>query len=261
MVDADVPPSILSQAIDQLRAFNANERVMTLTDLSKASGLPKSTVHRLLARLIELGAIEHHRTGYKIGIELFRLGASIPAAGLRDAAMPHLAALHRWTGQTVHLAAVLRQFDVVFLERLAVHGEPSALSGAGSRLPANCTAVGKALLAYENPDDLEFFLPDPMPRMTMSSLTDVAALLAQLREIRQGALARECEEARLGVACVALPLVVNGFAVGAVSAAHPAGAPPDKKMDTVLRETTVRITREVQAHLAEGRSHWFPREI
>jgi len=260
MVDADAPPSILSKAFDLLRAFNSNERVMTLTDLAHASGLPKSTVHRLLARLIELGAIEPHRAGYKIGIELFRLGVTIPAAGMRDVALPYLAALHRWTGQTVQLA-VLRGFEVVYLERLALYSSLSALSGVGGRLPANCTAIGKAMLAYENLDDLESFLPSPMPRMTPSSVTDVAALLAQLREVRQGALARECDEAQPGVACVALPLVVNGFAVGAISLAYRAGAPPDKKIETALRDTAARIARDIQANLADGRAHWFPREI
>jgi DNA-binding IclR family transcriptional regulator len=260
MIDVDVPPSILSKAFDLLRAFNATERVMTLTDLSRASGLPKSTVHRLLARLIELGAIEHHRDGYKVGIELFRLGVTTPAASMRDVAMPYLASLHRWSGHTVHLA-VLRQFDVVYLEKVAMHSSPSALSGVGGRLPANCTAIGKALLAHENLDDLESFLPNPMPRMTPLSVTGLPELLAQLREIRQGALARECEEAQLELACVALPLVVNGFAVGAVSISYRAGSVLDPKIGVALRETTARISREICAGLAEGRAHWFPREM
>ena len=74
--DVDTPSSILSKAFDLLRAFNSNERVMSLTELSEASGLAKSTVHRLLARLVELGAIEHHRDSYRIGIEIFRLGVT-----------------------------------------------------------------------------------------------------------------------------------------------------------------------------------------
>jgi DNA-binding IclR family transcriptional regulator len=65
-------------------------------------------VHRLLARLVELGAIEPHGAGYKIGLELFQMGSVTPAYAMRDTAMPYLAAVHRWTGHLVSLA-VLRQ--------------------------------------------------------------------------------------------------------------------------------------------------------
>ncbi len=135
---------------------------MTLSELSRASGLPKSTVHRLLSRLVDLGAVEHHRSGYKIGMGLLQLGASTPAGYMRDLAMPHLTKLHQWTGQTVLMGA-LRDFDVVYLEKLAQRDSPASIVTIGSRLPANCTALGKALLAYENLDDLADFLPPHCP--------------------------------------------------------------------------------------------------
>ena len=113
LLDVDTPSSILSKAFDLLRAFNSNERVMSLTELSEASGLAKSTVHRLLARLVELGAIEHHRGSYRIGIEVFRLGVTSLAASMRDTAISHLATLHRQTGRTVQLG-VMRGHEVVF---------------------------------------------------------------------------------------------------------------------------------------------------
>jgi DNA-binding IclR family transcriptional regulator len=260
MDDSETPPSILSKAFDLLHAFNSNERVMTLTELSEASGLAKSTVHRLLARLIELGAVEHHRAGYKIGLEIFRLGVTTPAAGMRDAAVPYLAALHQRTGQTVHLA-VLRQFDIIYLERLASGGPPSTLFGVGSRLPANCTATGKALLAHEELEDLKSFLPQPMPRMTAASVSDVHTLLIELAGIRRGALARERGEAQPGLACTAAPVIVNGFAIGAVSISQRSAASFEPKYDAALRETAVHVARDIQAKLAEGRSQWFPKDV
>ena len=88
--------SILNKAFDLLYAFNENTRVMTLSELARASGLPKSTVHRLLARLVDLGALEHHRSGYKLGLGLLQLGSTTPAANMRDLATPILVALQRW---------------------------------------------------------------------------------------------------------------------------------------------------------------------
>ena len=259
MLDAETPPSILSKSFDLLHAFNARERVMTLSELARASGLPKSTVHRLLARLIEIGAIEHHGGGYKLGLGLLQLGSVTPAAAMRDSAMPHLAALHRWTGHSVYLG-VLRQFDVVYLEKVARHSEWYDRSGVGGRMPANCTAIGKALLAHENLADLVGLLPDPMPALTPDSVTDACALVAELRIIRQGDLARSCGEARPGLACIASPVLVNGFAVGAISVAYPVGVDLDPRTGTVLRDTTAQLARELRAGLTSGRASWFPRQ-
>ena len=255
----ETPPSILSKAFDLLRAFNARNRVMTLSELARASGLPKSTVHRLLARLIELGAIEHHGGGYRIGLDLLQLGSAAPAAAMRDSAMPHLVALHRWTGCTVYLG-VLRQYDVVYLGKIVRPNQPVDMSEVGGRMPANCTAIGKAMLAHEHLDDLADFLPDPMPAMTPRSITSPGKLIAQLRTIRQGDLARACGEARPGVVCIASPIVVKGFAVGAISVSYPDGAQLDPRTGTVLRDVTAELAREFRVQLANGRARWFPRQ-
>jgi DNA-binding IclR family transcriptional regulator len=255
------PPSILTKAFDLLRAFNSRDRVMTLSELARAAQLPKSTVHRLLARLMELDAVEHHADGYKLSLGLLQLGATTPAANLRDLAMPYLAALHRWTGETVHFA-VLRHFDVVYLEKLARSDSPSALSRVGGQLPANCTAVGKALLAWEDLDDLAHFLPSPMPKLTPASISDVDTLITELREIKEQRLAREQNEAQPGLACVASPVVVHGVAVAALSIGYRTEHPPKTQIDTVLRDTAAQIARDVQASLGDAqRANWFRQQI
>lgn len=255
------PPSILTKAFDLLRAFNSGHRVMTLSEISRAAQLPKSTVHRLLARLIELDAVERHGESYKLSLGLLQLGATTPAASLRDIAMPYLAALHRWTGNTVRFAA-LRQFDVVYLEKLARLDSSCAFSRVGARLPANCTAVGKALLAWEDFDDLAHFLPSPMPRLTPFSVTDVDKLITELREVRLQRLAREQNEASLGQSCVATPVIVQGLAVAAVSIGFPTDNPLSQQIDTVLRDVAGQIARDVQASFGDSqRANWFRQQI
>jgi DNA-binding IclR family transcriptional regulator len=257
MLDAEVPPSILSKAFDLLRAFSSRDRVMTLSELSRASGLPKSTVHRLLARLIDLGAIETHGAGYKIGLGLFQLGSVTPAYALRDIAMHYLATLHRWTGHTVCLA-VLRQRTVVLLERLAAPQDAGKPGGVGSRLPAHCTAIGKALLAYEHPDDLASLLRDPLPALRPRSVTDTAELTNQLRAIRDGGLARSTDESLPGIASIAAPIVVKGCAVGAIGVSYPLSTALDPRIDGVLRESIARLARDIREGLSDWRAPWFP---
>ena len=258
---ATEPPSILSKAFDLLRAFNTNDRVMTLSELARASELPKSTVHRLLGRLMELDAIEPHRDGYKISLSMIQLGANTPAAALRDLAMPYLAALHRWTSQTVHLG-VLRKFEVVYIEKLSLPEAPVGLTSVGARLPANCTAVGKALLAGEDFEDLEAFLPTPLPMLTSNSVSDVHRLIRQLREVCESGVARENNESLIGVGCIAAPVIVHGFTIGAVSISHRAHEPLNPKAETALRDAAAGIARQAKNSLGSpNKAMWFGHDL
>jgi DNA-binding IclR family transcriptional regulator len=252
--------SILSKAFQVLRAFASTDRVMTLSQIARASGLPKSTVHRLIGRLVELGALEPHRSGYRIGMALFQIGVNTPANALRDRALPYLAALHRWSGLTVHFG-VLRGLDVVYLEKLAPPDSPCKISVVGGRLPANCSALGKAMLAWEDVEYLRDSLPAQLPRMTSRSITSVPALISQLREIRASGLAREVDEIQPGLACIAAPIVVHDFAVAGVSVAYAASRPQDGTLGVALRDTAARIAVDCRARLASGRSYMFPRDI
>lgn len=254
----DSPPSILAKAFAVLETFDSNRRVLSLTDIARRSGLPKSTVHRLLARLTELGAIEHHNNGYRIGLSLFRIGITPPAISMRDLATPVLAALYRSSGMPVALA-VLRQFDVIILESVHLPYKPAGASVAGSRFPANCTALGKVLLAHEDLDDLDAFLPRPMPELTPASVTEVEKLIAQLHEVRASGLAHEAGEAQIGLACVAAPVMMMGVAVGAVSVAHPVSSANTREFGLAAREAASQIGRMARAEIDEGRISWFPR--
>jgi DNA-binding IclR family transcriptional regulator len=260
-------PSILTKAFDVLNAFNQNERVMTLSELARASGLPKSTVHRLLARLVEFGALEHHRSGYKLGLGLLQLGATTPAAKMRDQAIPSLVALQRWTRQTVTFA-VLRDFDAVYLEKLAPTDSPATLTSIGSRLPANCTAIGKALLAQEDLDDLAAFLPPQLPNMTPYSITDVGEFVEHLRIVRREGIAREHDEAQIGLGGIAAPVIVNGFAIGAIAIGYSSSAPVSGRFDAALRDTTAQLSAYLRSYVGAAtdreridRERMFPRTI
>ncbi len=251
------PPSILAKAFDVLQAFNSTDRVMTLSELSRATGLSKSTVHRLLARLVDLGAIEHHRNAYKLGLGLLKLGATTPAGAMRDEAMPFLAALHRWSGHTVHFG-VLRQSEVVYLDKLSSPKCPlTTLTGVGTRLPAHCTAIGKALLAFEDLDQLAGDLSAVLPGLTQHSIRSAETLLAQLWQVKETGLSRERDESQAGVACVAAPILVNGYAVGAVSVGHSSGMSSSTKLDAAVRETAGQISRAVRTMVAD-REHLYP---
>jgi DNA-binding IclR family transcriptional regulator len=260
-VDAVATPagtsSILIKAFDLLRSFSPEHRMMSLTEIARVSGLPKSTVHRLLERLVDLDVVERHPAGYCVSLRISQLGALTPAGDARDTAMPHLAWLHRATRCTVRFG-VLRTLDVVYLERLALDVREH-ISAAGSRLPANCTAIGKALLAWEDRPELEIELGrTPLRTLTPLSNTMPGTLLAELDEIRREGLAHEQGEAQPGWSCVGAPIVVKGHAVAAISLQYPTRQPIAHTVEDAVRVTAARISREFAVALAdENRERYF----
>jgi DNA-binding IclR family transcriptional regulator len=90
-----------------LGAFDREHRCLNLSQLSRRSGLPLATVHRLAADLVEGRLLVRRADGrYEIGARMWRLGLLAPATDLRELALPHLQDLVAATGHTVHLAVL-----------------------------------------------------------------------------------------------------------------------------------------------------------
>jgi DNA-binding IclR family transcriptional regulator len=245
---------VLWKAFDVLGAFSHRRRVLTLAEIARYSGLPKSTVHRVLAMLVEVGAVEQVPSGYQVGLRMFSLGALPPEAALREAALPHLEELHRVTGQTLHLA-ILRGADVVYLEKLLPRGNrlvtPSVI---GDRMPATCTGVGKAMLAFGSDEDVASALAGPLRRCTAHSLRSPGEVRRELDAIRERGYAFDREEAADGLACVAVPVTVgpSGATVAAISVSFPAGSGNGQALVAPLRETAAAISRSPAIRFASG---------
>ena len=252
-------PSILGKAFDLLRAFSTADRVMSLTELSRATGLPKSTVHRLLARLVELDVIEHIDTGYRVGLSITQLASAAPANLMRDAALSHMARLHQWSGQTVVLG-LLRGLDVVILEQVGAMAWHPLPRGVGTRMPASSAAIGKALLAWDPPEDLEAVLPHPLPKLGPASITDRNELLAELRQVRADNLATQFNETRDGVAGVASAIIIQGEAVGSIGVVYPSSQRLPAPGAHAIRSTTARLGAEIhkQLMMAGQDKRWMP---
>lgn len=209
---------VLNRAVDILAAFAEGSRVsLSLAEISRRTGLPKATAHRLLAALDTVRLVERTETGnYQLGIRLFELGEHVQRTHeLREAALPFMQDLYEATHDTVHLA-VLEGTDVVYLERIRGHRQINVASRVGGRLPAACTGVGKALLAF-NPEAAQQVLSATLSPRTPYSIVSPKVLDAEFCRIRETGVAFDREENAIGVHCAAAPILVAGRAVAAVS--------------------------------------------
>jgi DNA-binding IclR family transcriptional regulator len=213
--------TVLGRIAAVLEAFSDGRQVLSLSDLNERTGLPKSTLHRLAEQLCGIGWIQRDPGGYHVGVRMFELG-SLEVAGnqLHDAAMPHLQALASRTGLSVQLG-ILDGVEVVYLERIVV-GSLRLPTRRGGRKPAYCTALGKAMAAFDEESTAALTAAD-MPRKTANTITEPAALLSELGRIRDGGVAFDRGEAYEEIVCVAAPIRSSAEAIGAVSVTGPAG--------------------------------------
>lgn len=254
---ADEAPSILAKAFELLSAFTHEHRVLTLTELSKSTGLPKSTVHRLLARLEDLGIVEHYDNKYRLGIRLIQMVAAMPVEGMCEIALPHLALLRSWSQENVHFA-VMRGSDVVFLETLFSAKTRSRAGDVGARIPAHITSLGRAIMAYLPEEELDFLLSLPLAGMTQFSMTEPEVIRAELKVIRRSKVAFQKDEVTIGMGSIGAPIMIKGRPMGAVAVQFNTSEGFQESIVNAVKLTAHRIAEETRALLAEGHGDWFP---
>lgn len=196
--------SVTSRALSILAAFSAQRRELTLSEIARATGLPLTTAHRLVAELATWGALERDERGrYRIGLRLWEIGALAPrTVGLREAALPFLEDLYEATHENVHLA-VRDGDEALYLERISGRDSVRVISRVGGRLPLHATGVGLVLLAFAEVEAQERVLAQPLRRFTDRTVTAPDELRRILAEVRRTGVAVShgyLEETALSVA-------------------------------------------------------------
>ena len=201
----------LSRGLDVLELLRTSERPPTAGEVAAGLGLPRTTVHELLHTLSARGYVEVVEGGprrFRLGLRLFELGNAYAAAlDLARESAGVAATVRDACGETVHVA-VLDGTDVVYIAKVDSTHSVRMVSAVGRRLPAHVTAVGKALLAGLDDDELERRFPSghALPALTAASITDPAAQRAALTDVRRDGLAWDAAESNPDVNCVAAPV-------------------------------------------------------
>ena len=178
--------SYLHRVVRVLSAFRPEDDVLGPSELARRTGLPKSTVHRIMHALADEGLLERSGQEARLGLRLFEIGQRVPRRRvLRDAALPYMADLWEATRQTIHLA-VLEGTEVVDVEILHAPGGPDVPSRVGGRLPAHATGAGKAILAFSPPEVVQRVLENGLPRVSGRAVAAPATLLRELARIPGG---------------------------------------------------------------------------
>lgn len=240
-------PSSLRKGLSLLNLLALGEQEMSISEMARRSGIPKSTTHRLVADLVEWGALERGPHGVRLGVRLFELGNLVPAQRqLRELAIPYAHDLNEITHLTSNLAVRDGQ-DIVYIEKVSSRSLDIPHSRTGGRLPMHCTALGKAILAFSPHDFVESILNGELKALSPRTITDPELLRRDLASVHVTKVAYDVEESQPGLFCVAAPIFArHKVVVGAISVTGATALSQAQRFAPAVRTTAMALTRALQ---------------
>lgn len=187
-----------------VRVVEALTELSGVSDISRRTGLPTSTVHRIIQELVSLGWVRGDGDhGYLPGAGLLTLSARAASDAAMSIVSPILEQLRDASTHTIHFA--LRQGDqAVYVAKVEGLRAYEMRSRVGLAIPVHCTGIGKALLAALTEDEVRAILERAgMPARTPRTITDPDTMLQHLRTIARRGYAIDNEENELHTRCVA----------------------------------------------------------
>ncbi|BCB90108.1 IclR family transcriptional regulator [Phytohabitans suffuscus] len=248
--DADKldPRSVVGKIEIILDAFTMDDVELSLADLVRRTGLPRTTVHRICQVATTWGVLERSGGDYRLGLRLFELGQRVPRQRiLRDAARPYMQELLYRTRSVIHLA-IIDGLDALVIERLSPFRQPTRLTQIAGRMPMHCTAVGKALLAYSHPNLLTEVLRAGLPRRTPRTITSALHLGRALERARETGTATEVEEMHVGYLAVGAPVLNSEKgAIAAISVTSALHTNTVEQLTDLVKEAAAGIGATLRA--------------
>jgi DNA-binding IclR family transcriptional regulator len=234
-------PTVIAKVAAIVEAIADADGLIGLSELSRRSGVPKASVHRLCQELVDWGIVERAGDAFRVGSKLFDLGQRAPLRrSLRDCALPSMEVLWATCQHTIHLA-VWQNDEVLYLEKIPSPRASPTPSVVAGRVPLHCTATGKCLLAFGPHVLSDQILVRALTKRTPHTIVSSNDLAAALDVIRGRGWAAEHEEFALGFCSVAAPVFDRtGHAVASIAATGVS----ETFVDVALAELVVQAASE-----------------
>lgn len=226
-----------------------SDKPLKLKELADFLEIEKSSVHRLMATLKTHGLVaQDARKAYLPGPAIMELASKMRnRLNIHDLAGGCLAELAQRTGETAHLA-ILADGQSVLTNSVSSNHALAVNSRVGQSEPLHCTALGKALLCgYDREKIKALFRGRRLKRFTSKTITSVNTFINECSQVHKTLIARDDQEYRCGVRCVATPVLdLTGDVVGAIGISGPAD-----RLDKNLYEKSARIVKSAGVELSE----------
>lgn len=242
--------SSISRGLSLLDLFSATDRELSISEMARRAGIPKSTTHRLVRELVDWGALQRGTKGVRLGLRMFELGSLVTApSALRELAIPYAHNLNEVTQLTSNLA-IREGNEIIYIEKISTRNLTVPHSRLGGRAAIHATGLGKAILAFSSHEFIDEVLGSDLEATTPKTITDPDLLLKELRQIRASKIAYDVEESRLGLFCVAAPVFARGNTViGAISVTGATALSQAQHFDPAVRTTAMALSRALDSRI------------
>jgi DNA-binding IclR family transcriptional regulator len=239
------------RAVSLLKVFDDEHPEWGLGDLSRETGLNKTTAFRLLSALESEGMVARNDTGdcYVLGPEILVLGGrALRANSLRQVSRAGLEALAASTGETASLE-ILSGTEMMIIDEVMGEHLVSGVRSIGTRWPAHGASTGLALLAFGAQETREAFLQKPLTPITAKTIIDPKILRPLLAQFAEQGYAVADEILELGLIAIGAPLYnYDGRIVAAISIFGPKSRLTQARVAIVgglVRDTAVDISSKL----------------
>jgi DNA-binding IclR family transcriptional regulator len=246
------PVKSAERTLDVLEAVA--DAPVTLPDLSRRLGIPRSSLHGLVRTLTDRGWLDSVDGGARVrlGLRALQVGTRFVAEDeLVAKVAPSLDRLAAATGETVQHARLDGDQVVYVAKRDSMH-PVRIISTIGTRLPAHATALGKALLADRDDEVVRALIGPVLAALTPRTLVDPAALVADLAAVRDRGYAVDDGEAAEGLRCFAV--VVPDRRDGSAATDAISVSVPVFRLDDDREERLVAALQEEERRLEKAMS-------
>jgi IclR family transcriptional regulator, pca regulon regulatory protein len=246
------PVQSLERGLAVIRAFDAEHRELSLSDVARLTGLTRAAARRFLHTLVGLGYMRTDGRLFALRPRVLELGyAYLSGLTLPQVALPHLERLVE-SVQESSSVAVLDEPDVVYVARVPTRRIMSVAISVGTRFPAYPTSLGRVLLAGLDDDALAGYLSSvTLEPLTPHTITDPGALRAELGRVREQGWAMVDQELEEGLRSLAAPVLDDAGAVlAAVNVSAPARRGSADQVRDQLLPPLLEAAAAIRADLA-----------
>jgi len=228
---------------------------VSLGELAALLEIQRSSTHRLMATLVAYGYI-HQDTGkrYIPGPAIMELASKVGSREqVHEIAGPYLNALAEKTGETTHMA-VLGRDGAILTNCVTSNHTLAVTSRVGQAEPLYCTALGKALVCETAEKEIKLLLgKGRLKKYTPKTITTTAGFIAECHAVSSDRLAKDDEEFRGGIRCLAAP--VKDFRGNVVAAIGISG--PTSRLTNTQYEAMGNLVREIGIALSKKLGYVF----
>ncbi len=248
----------LARGLDVLRTLSDQRASMTLSEVTAALGVTRSSAFRLLYTLEHLGFVKSdpQTKAYRLGSALLSLGYGYLASrDMVEVAMPHLLRLRDRTGWSAHLGE-LHGREVVYLARVPTRRSVASTVHVGTRLPAQTTTMGRILLSGLTDKEVrDLYEGERTGRLEQQPATSLDNFIKQIRTDRTNGVVVQNAGYEPGVASVAAPVRdMTGRVVAAINISVVAMFSSDVELNGPLKAEVIACAAAISRELGHTRS-------